>query len=226
MSIFEDYEYDPSDYYEPSDADNVLTKAFEGIEEILNKKVMQKYGYLEKKSEKLNNERKELNKKEAELINRERIIQSKERNLENEFNKRKLSDVYEELMKSFGEEFFKIKTTFNKKEKCDLCDKNREVKIKAQCGKEHKVYCSCNDSLRNYIVVSDYAIKLSFWKTHGKSYRRLSLCTNRDGDGYFSDIDTDKIITEFDKNLDNMQWCNYNSEELAQKYCDFLNKKE
>jgi len=226
--MFIDEDYDPSYYYEPSDADNVLNEAMKVIEGILNKKIKHKFGNLEKKSEELNNERDLLNKKEVELRNRERTIKLKERELNTEFNKRKLADIYEELMKSFGEEFFKIDKKLYKKEKCNLCDSSRKVTIKAPCGQSHEVYCSCNNSLVNYSVSSDYYIKLSIWKSHGKEYRKLQLANinNDDERAYFSDINSSKIINEYDDSLEGISWKHFSSKELTQKYCDLLNERQ
>jgi len=223
-----DEDYDPSDYYEPSDADDILNEAFEGIENILKSKVKQKYGHLEEKAESLRKDRKELNKKESELLSRERQIEIKERDLEVEFNKRKLSDVYDELMKSFGTQFFMIKTNYTRKDKCNLCDNNRKVKAKMPCGGEVEVCCSCDYRVKTFSVEDDFYIKLVSWKNShsGGTTRKLKYSSRNSDDHYFSDIDLDKIIDVFDEDLKDPQYKKFSTRELAQKYCDLLNENE
>lgn len=229
MGYYDDYYYDEDDILE--DALEIQKKRLiEEARKHLKKEVQEEidslkselntYKDIKENYDKFVKEKEQLAERKEEL---EEEYQNKIDNLEREFNRKKIEDLIPDAMLK---QLYYIEAGYIEQKKCPLCDENREYTITTPDGIKHKIPCKCKKDIRKYCVEKTSRKKLEIYKRNVNTNSNLFLY--QQSDYVYITTDDDHILDKFDeKNIPENRYSTFfTSKEEAQKYADYLNKKE
>lgn len=138
------------------------------------------------------------------------------------------SELYEEKEKYLDEckrvmnvrSLWQIGKKFYKDSKCNLCDDDRNLHVKLPDGRDFVTPCSCNQTKAKWIAKQFIKTKI-FYKAGGGPIMLSSKCGDYSTREY--------IITnskDFNKKINELQFCFYSSKKLAEKAIKFLQENE
>ena len=196
--------------------------------------------------ERLKKENKELQEIKNNWNKLEREYKNKIRQVELEkedFIKNVRREMYQDKLKEFLEKAFdearklyEVTNVSLRKDKCDICDSDRNVIVKDALGREYKVGCKCKENDFVY-TAKETKTKLYIQKTSGENNFWVGLCVDK-VDRYsetilfgFGDYKENnakgRIYDKFD--ITNPPKASYyayfTSKEEAEKYAEYLNEK-
>jgi hypothetical protein len=188
-----------------------------------------------KEIEALRKENSELREVKNNWNNLKREFQKKIKDVEDEKDKilrNARQDIYNATLKdlfdncNLYQKLYRLNYTNEKQKKCDKCNEKREYILTAPDGKNFVSKCKCSDYKKIYYVEED---DISYYIQ--KSARENDFLFSIRADNtyiYSSTIKPNEIINvfEFEKADKYSCYTYFASKEEAQKYCDYLNKKE
>ena len=228
------FEYDYFEEYSEFDAQ--IEEFKESLRNQVKEEIKSKIDRLEKRNKELEERQKNLATLEKEYKDKIRKLERDKEEALLDVKKEYLNSHLQELMEQMFkcQDLYEIGKNFVKQDKCPHCDEDRRLLVKDMFGREHKILCKCYDNLYEYYVrkaeVRIYVNK----KVGGSIYFRVKI--NTDSYGYDSSIfeyingkvEQNNIFEKFDENNLPRSYCVtcFTSKEEAQKYADYLNKKE
>lgn len=226
------YDYDEfENYYEPTLADEIFNEAMEKFKETLKDNVKENLKYIQEENKRLKKENDELKKREREISSKEHMLDIREKDLETRtewtFYKKKFSEILNPLEENVT--FWKVEYEYRQKDKCNLCDDNREIIFSSPQGKEIKEKCDCDKNYRYYKPALDQIAVIKLWKsTNGKEFTVTPKYDNNDYDERYCTLVVDEIISFNIKDVDKYKSYSsiFKTKEDCQKFCDWLNKEE
>lgn len=218
---FYDYDCDiPEEYAIIDDLKKLLRNQVS--EEIKNK-----IQNLEKENKQLSQENNELKQKVANVDKLEDELRVKINNAKRDFYNEKMRTLIESITNTNNT--FYIYYDFEKKPKCNCCDKDRKITFTDNLGREYKVNCECNRNKQVYFYKKSDVTSIEFIKEgssltlfanfYSREYDYQTVCIYKNGK---------KLIEKFDENNPPERYDNvlFTDENEAKKYVDWLNKKE
>jgi len=195
--------------------------------------------------ERLKKENKELQEIKNNWNKLEREYKNKIRQVELEkedFIKNVRREMYQDKLKEFLEKAFdearklyEVTNVSLRKDKCDICDSDRNVIVKDALGREYKVGCKCKENDFVYMA-KETKTKLYIQKTSGKNDFWVGLSVDKEdrysettlfGFGDYKENANSSIYDKFD--ITNPPKASYyayfTSKEEAEKYAEYLNEK-
>ncbi len=235
----EEYE----NYYEPSEADLILLEYQEKVKSALLKSVKSDIESIKSENERLKEENKKLKDKKNEIERRQRELKYKEDNLKREVEKEFYESNIGETLKRYIEncELWFADSVSYQKEKCNLCDENRQLSALYPNGKNTTTSCDCANfysiyepcatierTIRFYKKNSDYSSERKFYLT--SEYIPSKKSSNYDFP--YSEFKICHIVDEFNDNVKEIYEGLHYGEKLGfkikkdcQQFCDWLNEK-
>ena len=226
------YDEEQYEYYEPTVADEIYFEAIGKLKGALNENMKNYIGGLEERENKIKQDLESIKKRESEIYRKNSDLEMKERSLNRDWDKKKLSEMMDELTNQFESSFYEPKIEYTKRPKCSLCNDARRIEIEVEGAqkRKHSVECECNVSDKKYVVEKVKLNHIKVMKDKGKIVYSLSKQSwDRYDDEYeIKRIDKKKIHDEFDDGVEyNMyQGDLFTSIEECQKWADKLNEEK
>ena len=232
---------DFDDYYDPSEGELFFDEMKEKFREILREDVNSELSRLTKENAELRKIVKEYNDKKMELTRRERDVQYKEDNLkrdvEREFYNKTMDEVFEHLLED--SEVWYAERVPHEKQKCDLCDEERQMVAMYPNGEVVKKQCDCAKPTYVYEPVISVNKQIKFHKSYKYSDKKCYFTKNykpnkdyAEAYDYYCEFRIEKIYDEFNDEVKEYHKAKRYSEKIAfrnkeacQKYCDWLNEE-
>lgn len=218
--------YDENFYQEPSEFEMMVNE----LRATLLKSVKEEYI---NEMDRLREENKELQeiKKNFEQIKRD--YEKKKREVATEYEVKKSQvrrERLSELMQDCEVELYTVGSASKYKPKCDKCDKDRKIHFKTPSGKDTFEMCECSSRIHIYepipTLISSFSIR------NGKGYAWYKVQDRGRHDEYLTyyedSISGSELITseeQFDDKVYSYKTL-FQTEELAQKYCDWKNEND
>lgn len=194
--------------------------------------------------ERLKKENKELQEIKNNWNKLEREYKNKIRQVELEkedFIKNVRREMYQDKLKEFLEKAFEVRKLYEvtnvslSKDKCDICDSDRNVIVKDVLGREYKVGCKCKENDFVYMA-KETKTKLYIQKTSGKNDFWVGLRVEGGqiysetilfGFGDYKKNANGRIYDKFDITNPPKEsyYAYFTSKEEAEKYAEYLNEK-
>lgn len=218
--------YYEEDYYEyqPSDADEIISDATDQLVSLIKQRAKRNIVEVIEENKRITDENKKLRDEAYEVKKLKTEYENKLKSLESEFYRSKLKDVIEKA--NLTSEIWRIETKSERQEKCDKCDKNGNITVIDEFGREHKVSCICRSNIVSYYTYPINLCNVSLYKRerdeinmYGKYYdekREIGIT--------FSKSENYVILDTLDTSITPYR-CYYRTKEEAQKHCDYLNEK-
>lgn len=211
------------DYFEPSEVDEIIGEASYKLMEHIKTDVNNRLQRVDKENSML---REEIESLKSELQNykaKESELARRERDLEQDFMKKKWSELSDSLtMTVWGFSYVS-----KQKPKCNCCNDNRKIIFTDANNNEYKVNCKCNQSVTIRVPKEHKLIKMHI---HKDRYKELyTECYYFDAeenrDDYICVRTSKQPLTELPENLSTLDpWrLAFATKELAQEYCDWCN---
>lgn len=237
-------EYDKPIHYEPTIADEILMEYQDKMKNALLKNIKDEIQNIKDENLKLKVENSRYKQREIDILNKERDLKFKEDNLKreviNEFYKSNIGDTLKQYVEDC-EIWFADKATYQK-EKCNLCNKERELIAKFPNGETAKTSCVCAKRLYKYIPASSAINLIKFNKRDSRysSDRRFYFSrsytpdksSNYYNDNSYQEFKIYHVVTEFNESIIELHENKSYGEKLGfankdecQKYCNWLNSK-
>lgn len=223
------YEDEDEYYFEPGEAEIVLSEFAEKMKSVLLVNVKTDIDSIKAENEKLKLENDELKAKERAVYQKEQELKYRENDLERLFFQKKFSELLTPLVEKYTS--FYVDYSYKKRPKCSNCNENRKIIFTSPQGKTIEQSCECAGSDGYYHPKQTELEKINLWKDR---YDRKFVVTpqyeNRsDDDNRWSSLKLKTVIDVFDKESagDIRRYESvFSSKEECQKYCDYLNSKE
>lgn len=201
------------------------------LKEQLKKEVKQE---IQDRMERLERENKELQdvkenwkeikqKYESKINEVEKEKQHILNNAKSEIYNATLKDLFENC--TFFEKIYQVNYTSEEQQKCDKCDKNRNLTVVDCYGREHKVRCKCSIKKRHFFV-EDVNVNIYVQKDARENNFMFKVKDKSDYE-YGREIGKEEVLEKFDKDKVKDDYNTYfTTLEEAQKYADYLNITE
>jgi len=154
-----------NDYYSKSIADEIYEEAFDKLKNSLNEDVKREISELKNWEDRLNKHEEDVYSREKSVISREITVSSKERNLEDEFYKIKLSELLNKMTEEFHHTLYTVEDTWDKIEKCNGCNDDREIVVELPDKSSVTVRCSCDKSIKRMYIKESKVKKIEIRKS-------------------------------------------------------------
>jgi regulator of replication initiation timing len=233
-------EFDYEQYYEPSEVDQIVDEFSEKIREFIVPNIKKELEKLRIENEKLKTENEKLKKHELEVVRKEkendRRAENLKREVENEFYKTNVDDVFKDILEN-SELWFADRKKIPQ-EKCDICNEDGELVAIFPNGEATSKKCKCNDLLPSYVPEICTVEHTKFNKRDGgyhsdrKFYFTKSYfpSSNSNYDYDYMEFNLLHTITNFNEEVKEIHKekgygtvIGFISKEECQKYCDWLN---
>lgn len=226
----EDYDY----YEDDSLAKEIFDEACDKLKDAIKGEIKctidsikRREESLVKAKERLSSDRLALSKRERELIEKERKIMLKEK----DFYGTQFGKLKNTILSNYFEKLYMISSRSNEKDKCGLCDNNRDVIAKRPDKTEIKVRCNCAGYIQEYYAESipwmDMTIRTD--KENLSFSTSLRFCRGEEERAEY--LPKDNLIKKFEeipeKIKENKQTWNvlFTDKDEAEKYINYLNSK-
>ena len=216
--------FDYEDFYEPSE----FEEKAEELKSYLRESVKQE---IKDEMEKLRAENKKLQgiKEHFEEVKRDYERKKSEcdrvmRDAENKAKKARLS----ELMEHLEIILWSVSKEWRYKEKCDACDRNRQIEVTLPSGNKVKDKCKCAEHGVVFVIRRMALYELA--KRNGELIAWYKECGKEGEEYYICDSITSvpKMIINHDKDFAEIpedKTVFFTTPEECQQYCDYLNEK-
>lgn len=229
------YDYFDEEY---SEFDAQIEEFKESLRKEVKAEIKSKIDRLEKRNKELEEKQKNLATLEKEYKDKIRKLERDKEEALYEVKKEYLTSTLKELTDKMFEcqDLYEVNFKRIQPQKCNYCDENRYLIAKDIFGGEHKVPCKCREYVNEYYV-QKADVRICWFK---RGDDRDKLCfrvkSNRDSCGWQNTtfeyingkVEQNNIFKKFDEN--NLPKSYYlvwfTSKEEAQKYVDYLNKRE
>lgn len=219
---FQNFNY--YDYFDPSEADEIIAEASNKLMNHLKTEVSNKLEQVIKENEELKRENNKLKNNLYEYQNKINEYYARERTLEQDFMKKKWSELSDKLTMTV----WVISYESRRKPKCNCCNDNRKIIFTDANNNEYEVSCKCNQSVTIRVPKEH---KLTKMYIHKDRYKELyTECyyfdvENPERDDYTCVRKGREPITELPEDLSTLDtWqLSFATRELAQIYCDWKN---
>lgn len=230
-------DYDEPTYYEPSLADEILMEYQQKMKDALLESVKFEI-------EQIKNENIRLEKENEKYKQRERDLKYKEENLKreviNEFYKSNIEDTLKQYIEESEVWFADVERYQN--DKCNLCNKDRQLIAKFPNGKTTKKDCDCAKVLSRYVPALSEITLIQFGKRNSRysSDRKFYLSKTYKPGNNRSEYDYDyqefkiyHVVNEFNEGITELheskrygEKIGFINKEDCQKYCNWLNRED
>jgi hypothetical protein len=216
------FDYDEEFYHEPSEFDEKVEEFKETLMDSVKVEFKEEMDRLRKENDELQETKKKMKEIERDYENKKRDLQYERQNLETKIRKEKLSS----LMKDFEVQLYTVGSKHYKKPKCDKCDENRRIHYTTPLGNKTYESCDCSGTIGVYEVIPTTLVEFSI--RSGKSYvwYQVKESSRTEYLSYHDDTVSGKDLITSEEQFENASTWRplLKTEELAQKFCDYLNK--
>jgi regulator of replication initiation timing len=236
------YDYYEPLYYEPSEADIILSEYQNKMKEILLDSIKADFERISSENIRLSAENQKLKDKENEVDRKARELKYKEDNLkrevENEFYKTNIGNILERYIEDC-ELWFADKKQYRKK-KCNLCNKDRKLIAEFPNGKKSESDCDCAKYYYKYkpYMTTEQTIKIYKRNSNYSSERRFyftkSYIPSKNSYSYddsYSEFKIGHVVDVFDDNTKKIyedlrygEKLGFRNKDECQKFCNWLNE--
>lgn len=215
-------DYDEEFYHEPSEFDEKVEEFKETLMDSVKVEFKKEMDRLRKENAELQETKKRMKEIEQELESEKRKLQYERQDLESKVRREKLSS----LMKEFEVELYTIGSKAYKVPKCNKCDENRRINYTTPLGNDTYESCDCSRSVHVYEPIPTMLVEFSI--RDGKSFAWYKVKeSGRDEYLSYNDssISGQKLIKS-EEDFEEVSTRNalLQTKELAQKFCDYINK--
>ena len=219
-------------YYEPTVGDEIFLEAEAKLRDALKDSIKKEIENLRKDNQQLKDRNMELEKQIGDVKRRELALERKEQDLE----KTLLNKRVEEILKPFVEKstIWRIDYEYIAGDKCDKCDKDRNIEFISPLGRKMKEKCTC---AKGFYVRYPKKSNMKSLTLYQSIYKPYNLQSSEKWevlsweDGYMK-FEMDRYIedlSEYDENtlFADLDYTNvaFAKQEDCQKFADYLNKK-
>lgn len=215
--------YDEDFYYQPSEFEQQVDELKETLMNSVKDEFKEEMDRLKKENAELQEVKKKMKEIEQEYANKKRELDWERKDLEIKVRRERLA----ELMKGFEVQLYTIGSKGYKAPKCDKCDEKRRIHYTTPLGRETYETCDCDKRISVYEPVPIMLKSFSIYDGKGNAWYEVKDLNSRyEHLSYYEDsIHGKELITSEEQFENASTWKPLlQTKELAQKYCDYINK--
>lgn len=216
--------YDEEFYHEPSEFEMMVDEFKGSLMNAIKDEYIKEMDRLRKENNDLQEVKRNFDQIKRDFEQKKREFAAEYETKKSQVRRERLS----ELMQDCEVELYTVGSTNKYKPKCEKCDDERKIHFKTPSGRDTYEMCECSN--RIYVYEPIPTLMSSFSIRDGKGHAWYKIQNRGIHDEYLSyyedSISGKKLITSVDQ-FDDKVYAHQNlfqTEELAQKYCDWKNK--
>lgn len=219
------YNYDQDFYSEPSEFDYLVHQFKDSLLKSVKEEFVSDMERLKKENEELQEVKANFQKIKQDYENRKRELSREYETLKTNVRRDRLS----ELMKDFEVELFTVASKGREQPKCEKCDENRRIYYNTPSGRNMYELCECSTRIPVYEPIPILLSSFSIRRGEGVAWYKLQSDLQDERLSYYDDsISGNQLVTD-EQQFDSITYSYktlFKNIELAQKFCDYKNKKE
>ncbi|MGE6615767.1 hypothetical protein [Bacillus mycoides] len=215
--------YDEDFYHEPSEFEQQIEEFKESLMESIKSNHKEEIARLRKENAELQDVKQRMKEMENEHKRKLYDLDYEKQNLESKVRKERL----DALLKGFEIEAYTIASKSYKAPKCEKCDENRRIRYTTPLGKETYETCDCGSYIHVYEPIPTLLKEFSIRSGEGVVWYEVRDSGNRyEHLGYYDDSINGKEMITSEEQFEGKGTYKVllQTKELAQKYCDYINK--